>query len=87
MHIATGKFNFPLKRHDLNQASLSAIQGRPLEQYFHGDHSLAARLGDKGINGMSIFQKNMFLGASRQNYLVARFLNSVLCSRRPDLVL
>jgi len=40
----------------------SAIQGRPLEQYFHGDHSLAARLGDKGINGMSIFKKNMFLG-------------------------
>jgi chitin synthase len=39
-----------------------AIQGRPLEQYFHGDHSLAERLGDKGINGMSIFQKNMFLG-------------------------
>lgn len=42
-----------------------AIQGRPLEQYFHGDHSLAARLGDKGINGMSIFQKNMFLAEDR----------------------
>jgi chitin synthase len=39
-----------------------AILGRPLEQYFHGDHSLADRLGDKGINGMSIFEKNMFLG-------------------------
>ncbi|KAH6869015.1 chitin synthase [Coprinopsis sp. MPI-PUGE-AT-0042] len=42
-----------------------AIQGRPLEQYFHGDHSLATRLGDKGINGMSIFQKNMFLAEDR----------------------
>jgi chitin synthase len=42
-----------------------AIQGRPLEQYFHGDHSLADRLGDKGINGMSIFQKNMFLAEDR----------------------
>ncbi|KAJ2932176.1 hypothetical protein H1R20_g4898, partial [Candolleomyces eurysporus] len=42
-----------------------AIQGRPLEQYFHGDHSLAARLGDKGINGMSIFEKNMFLAEDR----------------------
>lgn len=42
-----------------------AIQGRPLEQYFHGDHSLAARLGPKGINGMSIFEKNMFLAEDR----------------------
>ncbi|KAF7340054.1 Chitin synthase [Mycena venus] len=42
-----------------------AILGRPLEQYFHGDHSLAERLGDKGINGMSIFQKNMFLAEDR----------------------
>ncbi|KIY50220.1 putativechitin synthase [Fistulina hepatica ATCC 64428] len=43
----------------------NAIQGRPLEQYFHGDHSLADRLGDKGINGMSIFTKNMFLAEDR----------------------
>ncbi|PFH48062.1 glycosyltransferase family 2 protein [Amanita thiersii Skay4041] len=42
-----------------------AILGRPLEQYFHGDHSLADRLGDKGINGMSIFRKNMFLAEDR----------------------
>jgi chitin synthase len=42
-----------------------AVQGRPLEQYFHGDHSLADRLGDKGINGMTIFQKNMFLAEDR----------------------
>lgn len=42
-----------------------AILGRPLEQYFHGDHTLAARLGDKGINGMNIFQKNMFLAEDR----------------------
>ncbi|KAF9043751.1 putativechitin synthase [Hymenopellis radicata] len=42
-----------------------AVLGRPLEQYFHGDHSLADRLGDKGINGMSIFEKNMFLAEDR----------------------
>lgn len=41
------------------------ILGRPLEQYFHGDHSLAEHLGDQGINGMSIFQKNMFLAEDR----------------------
>jgi chitin synthase len=41
-----------------------AILGRPLEQYFHGDHSLADRLGPKGIHGMTIFTKNMFLGAN-----------------------
>jgi chitin synthase len=39
-----------------------AILGRPLEQYFHGDHSLAYRLGYKDMN---IFTKNMFLGASQ----------------------
>lgn len=39
---------------------LRAILGRPLEQYFHGDHSLAHRLGYKDMN---IFTKNMFLGA------------------------
>ncbi|WFD35850.1 chitin synthase [Malassezia cuniculi] len=43
----------------------SAICGRPLEQYFHGDHSLAQRLGAKGINGMGIFAKNMFLAEDR----------------------
>jgi chitin synthase len=42
-----------------------AIQGRPLEQYFHGDHSLADRLGSKGIHGMDIFTKNMFLAEDR----------------------
>jgi chitin synthase len=42
-----------------------AIQGRPLEQYFHGDHSLADRLGAKGIHGMDIFTKNMFLAEDR----------------------
>lgn len=42
-----------------------AIQGRPLEQYFHGDHSLADRLGAKGIYGMNIFTKNMFLAEDR----------------------
>ena len=42
-----------------------AILGRPLEQYFHGDHSLADRLGPKGIYGMNIFTKNMFLAEDR----------------------
>ncbi|TDL29527.1 chitin synthase [Rickenella mellea] len=42
-----------------------AIQGRPLEQYFHGDHSLADRLGAAGIYGMNIFTKNMFLAEDR----------------------
>ncbi|TFK43571.1 glycosyltransferase family 2 protein [Crucibulum laeve] len=42
-----------------------AILGRPLDQYFHGDHSLADRLGAKGIYGMNIFTKNMFLAEDR----------------------
>ncbi|PPQ94215.1 hypothetical protein CVT25_006878, partial [Psilocybe cyanescens] len=41
------------------------ILGRPLEQYFHGDHSLADHLGQKGIYGMNIFTKNMFLAEDR----------------------
>ncbi|CEQ39616.1 SPOSA6832_01176 [Sporobolomyces salmonicolor] len=43
----------------------SAIQGRPLNQYFHGDQTLAARLGPKGTDGMSIWTKNMFLAEDR----------------------
>ncbi len=42
-----------------------AIQGRPLAQYFHGDHTLADRLGKKGLHGMGIFAKNMFLAEDR----------------------
>lgn len=42
-----------------------AIVGRPLEQYFHGDHTMSARLGKKGIEGMNIFKKNMFLAEDR----------------------
>ncbi|KAI5851609.1 chitin synthase III [Morchella snyderi] len=42
-----------------------AIMGRPLEQYFHGDHTLSARFGKKGIDGMNIFKKNMFLAEDR----------------------
>ncbi|KAJ5657313.1 Fungal chitin synthase, partial [Penicillium longicatenatum] len=42
-----------------------AIVGKPLEQYFHGDHTLSARLGKKGIEGMNIFKKNMFLAEDR----------------------
>ncbi|KAK4056773.1 hypothetical protein OIO90_002325 [Microbotryomycetes sp. JL221] len=43
----------------------AAIQGRPLTQYFHGDGTLAARLGAKGVNGMTIWTKNMFLAEDR----------------------
>ncbi|GAA5981736.1 hypothetical protein JCM11641_004230 [Rhodosporidiobolus odoratus] len=43
----------------------AAIQGRPLNQYFHGDGTLAARLGSKGTDGMSIWTKNMFLAEDR----------------------
>lgn len=42
-----------------------SIMGRPLEQYFHGDHTLAKQLGTKGIEGMNIFKKNMFLAEDR----------------------
>jgi len=42
-----------------------AILGRPLQQYFKGDHSLSSRLGRDGMHGMSIFQKNMFLAEDR----------------------
>ncbi|KAF2193494.1 glycosyltransferase family 2 protein [Zopfia rhizophila CBS 207.26] len=42
-----------------------AIMGRPLEQYFHGDHTLSKMLGKKGIEGMNIFKKNMFLAEDR----------------------
>ncbi|KAF1989607.1 glycosyltransferase family 2 protein [Aulographum hederae CBS 113979] len=42
-----------------------AIMGRPLDQYFHGDHTLSAQLGKKGIDGMNIFKKNMFLAEDR----------------------
>ncbi|CAK7234241.1 Chitin synthase, class 3 [Sporothrix curviconia] len=42
-----------------------AIMGRPLDQYFHGDHTLSAILGKKGIEGMNIFKKNMFLAEDR----------------------
>lgn len=42
-----------------------AVMGRPLEQYFHGDHTLSKQLGKKGIEGMNIFKKNMFLAEDR----------------------
>lgn len=47
-----------------------AIQGRPLDQYFHGDGTLAARLGPKGQDGMSIWTKSgsiACLGVSRRH--------------------
>jgi chitin synthase len=52
-----------------------AILGRPLDQYFRGDHSLAGCLGPKGIYGMNIFTKNMFLGM----LLVLRIITWYLC--------
>lgn len=42
-----------------------ALQGRPLEQYFHGDLTLADRLGKASIREMGIFTKNMFLAEDR----------------------
>jgi chitin synthase len=39
--------------------------GRPLEQYFHGDATLSQRLGKKGVEGMSVFRRNMFLAEDR----------------------
>ena len=51
-----------------------ALLGRPLEQYFHGDHTLASRLGKKGVEGMNIFTKNMFLAEDR--YVPAVFFFS-----------
>ncbi|KAK9456935.1 chitin synthase-domain-containing protein [Dipodascopsis uninucleata] len=42
-----------------------AIEGQPLNQYFHGDHTLSKRLGKQGLEGMNIFTKNMFLAEDR----------------------
>ncbi|KAI0246968.1 chitin synthase [Lactifluus subvellereus] len=42
-----------------------AIYGRPLRQYFHGDHALADRPGVEGTYEMNIFTKNMFLAEDR----------------------
>jgi chitin synthase len=42
-----------------------AIMGRPLDQYFRGDHTNPEAKGDKGIDGMNIFKKNMFLAEDR----------------------
>ena len=61
-----------------------AILGRPLEQYFHGDHSMADRLGKKGIYGMNIFTKvRTFISncnvpdSSQQNMFLAE--DRILC--------
>ncbi|KAI4139693.1 MAG: hypothetical protein L6R39_006164 [Caloplaca ligustica] len=42
-----------------------AIVGRPLDQYFHGDHTASKRNKGKGIENMNIFKKNMFLAEDR----------------------
>ena len=39
--------------------------GRPLDQYIHGDHTLAKLYGKKGVEGMNIFKKNMYLAEDR----------------------
>ncbi|KAL9043562.1 MAG: hypothetical protein Q9214_003255 [Letrouitia sp. 1 TL-2023] len=42
-----------------------AIIGRPLDQYFHGDHTASKLNTGKGIENMNIFKKNMFLAEDR----------------------
>ncbi|KAJ3515156.1 hypothetical protein NLJ89_g1934 [Agrocybe chaxingu] len=42
-----------------------AILGRPLDEYFKGDHSMANRLGINGVRGMNVFQKNLYLAEDR----------------------
>ena len=42
-----------------------AIMGRPLERYFHGDPTLSKTLGRKGIEGMNVFNRNLFLAEDR----------------------
>ena len=42
-----------------------AVAGKPLEQYFHGDYTLSKMLGKKGIEGMSVFKRNMYLAEDR----------------------
>ncbi|KAL2053749.1 hypothetical protein ABVK25_006054 [Lepraria finkii] len=42
-----------------------AIMGRPLGQYFHGDHTASKLNAGKGIENMNIFKKNMFLAEDR----------------------
>jgi chitin synthase len=42
-----------------------AIIGRPLDQYFHGDVTLARLLGKKGLFGMNAFRRNIYLAEDR----------------------
>lgn len=42
-----------------------AIMGRPLDQYFLGDHTASKLNRGKGIENMNIFKKNMFLAEDR----------------------
>lgn len=42
-----------------------AIMGRPLDQYFLGDHTATKINRGKGIETMNIFKKNMFLAEDR----------------------
>lgn len=53
------------KKMQSNDCRFRAIMGRPLEQYFHGDVTLARILGKKGIEGMSTLKKNMYLAEDR----------------------
>lgn len=43
----------------------SAIQGRPLAQYFHGDASYPKQVSGKNTADMSLFAKNMYLAEDR----------------------
>jgi len=42
-----------------------AIMGRPLERYFYGDSTLSRKLGGKGVEGMNVFSRNLFLAEDR----------------------
>ena len=42
-----------------------AVMGRPLQQYFHGDSTLSEKLGKKGLEGMGIFKRNLFMAEDR----------------------
>lgn len=42
-----------------------AIMGRPLERYFRGDITLSPMFGKKGMEGMNVFSRNLFLAEDR----------------------
>lgn len=42
-----------------------AVIGQPLERYFLGDPILAKQLGKKGMEGMNIFERNLYMAEDR----------------------